>query len=520
MMNQKDYPQQGMNGYSQPNAFYPNPPYIQNNKASYENPPVPGGQQPGAYDGYRPSAPQGYAAPSYQSHTGYTTPQVPFAQTVNNGYGQERQPVQPYNPVQAVPGNPYMTSPSYTIPQQNGNAGSFIPQTPYSPGYTSPGYQPPQQQGYMPPQQGYPSGYSPYSQMGRNQASSAQPEFNPNPAIPLNGGGYVPQKVPVRRRPFVMKDLYLVIMGAVLITLFVIAVIVTGNPALKIALIVLALVSAGILWLRQLVADNKRLTYSVLALALCVLTAVSFIIKQPADTTNKGTINAQSSVNNTGNSQEIPLGDSNASQNTQPEITPAPETNTDTMKENLVSFFTYWAKNKQDEMLQLCSPNWVNKQENPRTSLFILLGNRKPKNCTLESVTGTEADNSRKVTLTSLIDRNDGREPELYRMTVLMVKENNQWYIDPQSLKSYDTAVTTDPNITSTPAPTDTPAIYSSTPLYYNPNGGEYYHYDPYCKNVGKKNTPLQGVFTYGEVNDEPYSKLKPCNVCGAPLRP
>ena len=31
---------------------------------------------------------------------------------------------------------------------------------------------------------------------------------------------------------------------------------------------------------------------------------------------------------------------------------------------------------------------------------------------------------------------------------------------------------------------------------------------------------PLKGTFTYGDINKSPYSKLKPCEKCGAPKRP
>ena len=162
----------------------------------------------------------------------------------------------------------------------------------------------------------------------------------------------------------------------------------------------------------------------------------------------------------------------------------------------------------------------MQKQEDARVSLFYLVGNRNPKDCTIESVSGTDADDSRRVTLTSNIDRHNGKEKEVFRMSVRMTKETGEWYIDPQSLQSNDILETPDPNLTPTPAPTETPAVYSNTILYYNPNKGEYYHADPNCKNVGKKYLPLAGSFTYAEINDEPYKNLKPCNVCAAPLRP
>ena len=516
---------------------------------------------------------QGYGSPQ----TGYTTPQVPYAQ----GYGQDSQPGNntPYAPAYTGQINPPYTA---AVPQ-NGTQGSFIPQTPYSPGYTSPGYQPPSagyaqangypsqvngypqqngypsmgngypqpngypqqagypyttgnypqqagypQQGMIPQQGGYqqPQGgsapYNPYAQMGRTQ-QPMQPQPDPSQGIPLNGGGYVPQKVPVRRRPFEMKDWYLIAAGILLIALFAVSTLVMKSNPLKIALMVLAAGSAAVLWIKPLTAENKRLTYSILALALCILTAVSFFMNQPRDIVTSSTETPEEvnddlygSPSANGGVPVIPPESSAAGE----EPTPTPDTTDNLLMERLVSFFTYWSGNRQDEMLTLCAPSWQSKQENPRTSLFALLANRTPKDCTPESITGTPADTSRRVTLTSQMDRNNGKPAEKYRMTILMVMEGNEWYIDPQSLQTYESAETPDPNITPTPAPTETPAVYATTVLYYNPKGGEYYHLDPNCKIINPKFLPLGGSFTYGEIDNDAYKNLKPCNVCGAPLRP
>ena len=467
---------------------------------------------------------------------------------------------------------------------QNGTQGSFIPQTPYSPGYTSPGYQPPatgypaangypsqgngypqvngypnaangypqqnvypqpsgysypaggyaQQAGY-PQQNGYPQqggyspqggngAYNPYGQMGRVQ-QPVQPQPDPSQGIPLNGGGYVPQRVPVRRRPFEMKDWYLIAAGILLIALFVLSTLMLKSGPLKITLMILAAGSAAVLWVKPLTAENKRLTYSILALALCILTAVSFFMgNQPKDVVNGDSVS-------TGETSSGDLSGSPAANGGVPVIppessvsgeepTPTPDNTDNLLMERLVAFFNFWSGNRQDEMLTLCAPSWQSKQENPRTSLFALLANRTPKDCTPESITGTPADTSRRVTLTSQMDRNNGKPAEKYRMTILMVMEGNEWYIDPQSLQTYESAETPDPNITPTPAPTETPAVYATTVLYYNPKGGEYYHLDPNCKIINPKFLPLGGSFTYGEIGNDPYTNLKPCNVCGAPLRP
>ena len=51
------------------------------------------------------------------------------------------------------------------------------------------------------------------------------------------------------------------------------------------------------------------------------------------------------------------------------------------------------------------------------------------------------------------------------------------------------------------------------TPLYYNPNKGTMYHAVADCDSVNKKFLPLT-AFTFGELDEEPYSKLTACPYC------
>lgn len=57
------------------------------------------------------------------------------------------------------------------------------------------------------------------------------------------------------------------------------------------------------------------------------------------------------------------------------------------------------------------------------------------------------------------------------------------------------------------------------TVLYYNPDHGSMYHVDPNCRSVDSRFQPLQGMFTFADLNSEPYLSLEPCTVCAAPLR-
>lgn len=59
----------------------------------------------------------------------------------------------------------------------------------------------------------------------------------------------------------------------------------------------------------------------------------------------------------------------------------------------------------------------------------------------------------------------------------------------------------------------------ASTPLYRNPNGGSNYHLDQNCSGVRAKFLPLEGGFTYGDLDSAEYKKLTPCVHCAAPAK-
>ena len=57
------------------------------------------------------------------------------------------------------------------------------------------------------------------------------------------------------------------------------------------------------------------------------------------------------------------------------------------------------------------------------------------------------------------------------------------------------------------------------TPLFRNPDGGSNYHLDQNCPGVKEKFLPLEGGFTYGDLESDAYKKLSPCDYCAAPQR-
>ena len=528
----QEYP--NMQGYQAPQGYpaaqgYPP---VQSYSAQQGYPAQTGYQAPMGYQ-----APQGYQAQQgYQSAPGfqarnYQTPQVtgsqPAVNPAQDPASYSNQSIQQQNLYQqqgyvqtqpAYPGGSYTQQPNYTgaqaypFPGSQNQGESYIPQTPYTQGYSAPGYQAPS---------GYNQGYNAYNQMGRSQQYPLNPSQEGNGQVPLNGGGYVPQPVPIRKGPFVLSDLNLLIISGVLLAIFALGMILPGLGIVRWLFLGLAAATIAILWIKPMTAKNKRLCYTIVFGLLALIMAINIV---------KGTSRNDGGQNNVGPDQTETVSAVNPDEDnglaqpgdqTTPAVTSTPEPEPDnSVVTRAETFFYYWSANRQDDMLTLCSPTWMSKEENPKTALFGLMANRTPKEYNAENVSGTENDTSRTVTMIALMDRNNGKDPVKYRMSVIMVKEaDNLWYVDPKSLKSYESAETTDPNITSTPAPTETPAIDANTTLYYNPSGGEYYHYDQNCKRINERYLPLQGHFKFSQLNEAPYDKLKPCAICGAPSR-
>jgi hypothetical protein len=129
--------------------------------------------------------------------------------------------------------------------------------------------------------------------------------------------------------------------------------------------------------------------------------------------------------------------------------------------------------------------------------------------------------------MTATIDKRNGRDPVKIRFQILMLKDNNGWYVDPSSLSSNDIVEesTTETSgegentesATPTPKPSVTPA--PKTKLYFNPEGGQFYHADKECPRVAKEFLPLTS-FYYRDLNTTKFKNLLPCPNCKAPERP
>ncbi len=433
------------------------------------------------------------------------------------------------------------------------------PQGPYTqptmPGYAQPGGMMPQAATYPPPQPAYAAqpagfagqpGYAPrqpsFQPPVRQAASPTQqpmpyyPQQQPYPQQP------VPQEYAVRTRPLKGKgDSWLqILLLAVLPILFVLTLLVSAS-LWKYAFIGLGALALTAMWMQRAFVPSARATLTLVYGALILVSIVSLITgATPRDTTTStrgngaNSANAQNQQPNTAPSSNpqgmVQMGGSNTP--VLPETTPepAPESGEDSPAwQRLQQFMNYWSINNLDNMLTLAAPSWKSAQGKPDNALFMIMANRIASEPIFEKISATEADSSRTITMTATIDKRNSRDPVKIRFQVLMLKENNDWYVDPQSLQSNDkveettqgtgtnsgdvttSTATATPKITATPAP--------KTKLYYNDDGGTYYHVDPKCPKVNPKYLPMVS-FYYKDLNNTKFKNLLPCPSCHAPSRP
>ncbi|MBE5801373.1 MAG: hypothetical protein E7319_03705 [Clostridiales bacterium] len=301
---------------------------------------------------------------------------------------------------------------------------------------------------------------------------------------------------------------------------------------LRYVFIGLCVAGVGLLWYRQLLSSTPRIALTAGYVIACVIVLGLVMqggtrdLQQPGTEVMSGSL--QGNVEQTQNAQGAAAMLPEESTTPEPEPTPTVAPISDA-EIRLNAFMTNWAGGRVEDMVRLVQPSWASAQDNPSNRLFVLLSNRTPLEFTIEEISGSDNDTSRTVTMTANIYKNNGKDPSLYRFMVLMVKEGGEWYVDPNSIATNDEIATTEDstvvndskstgaeNWTIAPRQTVSPAPPGSTTLYFNPDGGNYYHMDQYCPSIKEEYLPLTGSFAYSELGGQ---NLLPCLRCGAPTQ-
>ena len=505
-------------------------------------------QQPGFSQGNYPPA-QGYAP-----NGGYAP---------NDAYGQGYAPQNGY-------GQPQYGQQGYAGYQQPYGQQGY--QQPYGQqGYEQQGYQQPyDQQGYQQPydQQGYQQPYAqqpyqqqPYDQQGFVQPGGYQQPYEqqgyqqPNPAYNQQGysqqnpqetdlppeqqyAQYTPdgQRVyptsgrsgfrvqPAARREIPWDTIAKVLMFGVLPILFILSMVFAWT-AVKWIVLVGAVASIAAMWIRELVTPNARLVLSLLLASAAVVCLVSALATNASDNQNPAQPNQSGQMqqgSTSGNNLDVNLTATDTP-NPAPTPTATPVDDSEECYAQLHSFFTLWKNNAISQMVNLTSPSWRSSIKGGTDAVTQklfgeVLTNRTPVSWDFTAITGTSNDIARMVTVRAVINKNNTLGESVYLWKVRMVKEDGVWYVDPATLQSNEQESTATP----TNALATQPVLNTSHPdllIYYNPEGGTFYHINPNCESVNPKYRPLSGVIKWSQIEDDPYDKLEQCKRCGAPLR-
>ena len=301
--------------------------------------------------------------------------------------------------------------------------------------------------------------------------------------------------------------------------LFIVSLLVR-TAELYIAFAIASSLSLMAMWLLNAFVPNARTTLTVLHIAMILVALFAVWISAPAapqpDTQGAQDItsgiyaaNSEASLVNMARQQEAAK---------EPEATIDPGAKSQ-VQQRLEQFMSAWIAQDYGGMVSVSVPSWVQAQDDPERKMFQIRSNRTPVDYKITEISGVDADSLRTVTMEASIDKSNGQEPMRYRFLVLMMRVNDVWYVDPNSLTSPQQL--TQPKAAATPTVSLAPMTTGNPDmlLFYNAAGGQFYHKDDNCSSINKKYLPLTASFYFRDINNPPYSELKPCVYCHAPSR-
>lgn len=335
------------------------------------------------------------------------------------------------------------------------------------------------------------------------------------------------QQAPVRRSAWLS-----VVITVVLPVLFLLALFINNN-ILRLAFLAVAAIAVIAMWMMNVFARSARSTLTVACAALMGVIALALVLNMQTPESRQADVNRQMDEWASRFTEEADTDALSAFlQNTAATPTPAvyvvEETAVSSAQKQLELFLHQWSQNNIPEMLKLCTPSWVSQQTSPEGELWNMMLNRVPVSYQVEHVSGSEADTSRTITVKVTFAEGIG-ENTVSRMQVLLFRVNDVWYVDPQSLGGTEVdeaeelarAQEGTTRIASTKAPvtpTPEPQGMDATLLYYNSDGGKYYHSKSNCSAVSEQYWPLT-AFYYGDLETQRFANLMCCPVCDAPAR-
>lgn len=228
---------------------------------------------------------------------------------------------------------------------------------------------------------------------------------------------------------------------------------------------------------------------------------------------DEGADEKNQAIDSSGTATEIPGG-------TIAMQTSIPSTEAETVMEK---YMQMWQAHNYEDMVQYTLPSWQNEQTVPQRQLYWNHSGFTVNSWTITTAAASgQADAITMNVYANLTKRNGQAKEVTMKYEGIVINVNGNWYVDPQSMRSGLEATPTpfpvegaEPSIP--PGPTPEPTISPSTQLWYNTDGGIYYHAKEQCSSIDPSYYSKMKSFTFSQLGESAYSKLQPCTRCGAP---
>lgn len=197
---------------------------------------------------------------------------------------------------------------------------------------------------------------------------------------------------------------------------------------------------------------------------------------------------------------------------------------------SLNNYLVMWMNEDFEGMVQYTLPSWRNAQRVPPRQLSY-----QHNNYTLNSFEiinenlATVIDSATYTVIVNVTKKNSSRETRYGKYSAIVFNNDGMWYVDPDSMRMllpYDPVPTQAANagdsgvdMQQDAAPTPEPTADPKMKLYYNSDGGKFYHTDAQCPSLDPKYYNKMKSFAYSDLSKSGYSKLLPCGKCNAPKK-
>jgi hypothetical protein len=189
----------------------------------------------------------------------------------------------------------------------------------------------------------------------------------------------------------------------------------------------------------------------------------------------------------------------------------------------LNGYMQMWSERNWEDMVQYTSPTWRAAQDSANHQLYWNHTGWTLLKWTIQADAQAPTAEAATLTVTATMNRNNASEDIVQQYAAILYQVDGVWYVDPDSMRGGMAVASATPAPAAADAqPGATPAaqVDPATKLWRNTKGGEYYHAEENCAEVGEKYRQYMASFEYAELDATTYKNLKRCPVCNAPARP